>query len=80
MIVEKTAMNILQLKNDVGIAEIKQNFFAASLLKSFILKNSLKVIIRLVHLLSSVPYKGWSVTPKLCILSNRMLFRQINFY
>ena len=65
MIVEITLLNILKLKNGVDIVEIKQILFATNFKKAFILKNSLKVNIHQVYLLSSLPYKGWSRTPKL---------------
>ena len=46
MMVGTTLLNILKFKKDVDIAEIKQILFVANIKITFILKNSLKVIIR----------------------------------
>ena len=67
MMIETTLLNYLKLKNDVDITEIKQILFATNMRKAFILKNSLKVIIRQLALQRIVPYKGRSITPKLYI-------------
>ena len=45
MMIETTLLNYLKLKNDVDITEIKQILFATNMIKAFIHKNSLKVII-----------------------------------
>ena len=47
-IVETILLNILKLENDENISEIKQILFATNIKTAFILKNSLKVIIRQV--------------------------------
>ena len=60
MIVETTLLNMLKLKNEVNIAEIKQILFAINMKKIFIVKNSLKVIIHQVSPLRSVPYKAYN--------------------
>ena len=52
MIVEATLLNIIKLKNDVNITEIKQILFTTNFKKAFILKRSLKVMIRQVYLIS----------------------------
>ena len=64
MMVKIALLNILKLKTDVDIAEIKQILFATNIKKAFILKNSLKVIIRQVSLLRGVSYKGQSINSK----------------
>ena len=67
MMIETTLLNTLKLRNDVDITQIKQILYATNMKEAFILKDSLRVIIRQVHVLCSVRYKGRFVTAKVYI-------------
>ena len=78
MIAEITLLIILKLKNDVDSGKVKQILFATNMKMISISKNFLKVIIRQLYLLSSVPYNGQSTILKLKIVFNKIFFRRIN--
>ena len=84
-------LNIIKLKNNLNIAEIKQILFATHFKKVFILNNCLKVIIRQVFLLRNIsittklcmfntttqyPLRRRSIPPKLQIFFNKICFRR----